>query len=372
MIIIEKAFQLPTRVMQAADTAALSTMLPLGPQDLVVTEKRHLQSLNLSGGPRVLLRDDLGSGPNTAALLQAAVQAAGASYSRVIGIGSGTVLDLAKLLSLEQVLPAEELFDHQHELRRARELILIPTTPGTGTEVTPYCALYVEKLGMQLILNSQALYADAALLCPQFLQTLPFSLFAASSFDAFTHAFESYLSALATPFSRALSLEALKNIVLCWQDLTDNGISRLSDHLAVVQTAGTMAGIAYANAGAAAIHALAYPLSMRLGLNHGQANYLVFHEVCSLYQHKQPAGALEDIQLLLAALFKTTPDQAFAAFDRLCTGLIPRSRLSALGMQEKQILEFTDMVMTRQHMLIANGYVRLTAGEIAGIYRALL
>lgn len=372
MLVIEKAFYMPTKIMGAKDVAALKTLLPIGPDDLILTEDRLLDVLNLVPGTRVLLRDEYGRGPNSDAVIKQVCEDAGSSYKRVIGIGGGAVLDLAKLLSLEKTLPVRSLFDSGANLRKVRKLVLIPTTPGTGSEVTPYCAVYFDEIGQQLVLNHPALYADCAILCPEFLNDIPFNVFAASSFDAFTHAFESYLSALATPASRAISLEALKNLVICWQDIARRGVSSLNENLASVQIAGNMAGIGYANAGCAAVHALAYPLCTRLHIHHGEANYLVFKAVCELYAKKKPAGALDDIRELFAALFSCSRDDAFAAFDRMCLTLLPRRRLSAIGMNESQVLEFTDMVMTRQHMLIANGYTQLTAGEISYLYQSLL
>ncbi len=372
MIVMEKAFEVKTKIMSAARISELSALLPFKSGDLVLTESRLAPQLQLPDFVSVMVRDDLGRGPNTEELVEKAVHAAGANCSRVIGIGGGAVLDLAKLLSLEQVLPLHESFTQPQDLRRSRELVLIPTTPGTGSEVTPYSAVYFPDLGAQLVLNSAALSADAALLCPEFLTDIPFKIFAASSFDAFTHAFESYLSALATPFSRVLALQAIKDLISSWQHIAGAGVSAMAAELAAVQLAGTMAGISYANAGCAAVHALAYPLCTRLKIKHGEANYLVFDAVCALYQKKNPQGALADIQRLLAALFNCPEDQAFSAFSALCQSLLPRQRLSACGMQERQILEFTDMVLTRQHMLIANGYIPLSAGDITAVYRQLL
>ena len=139
-----------------------------------------------------------------------------------------------------------------------------------------------------------------------------------------------------------------------------------------LQTAGTLSGLSYANAGCAAVHALSYPLSIRLKIPHGEANYLVFNEVLKIYAAKNPTGALGDIEEIIAATLNCTKENALIKSDNLCGTLMQRKPLSSYGMKENQILEFTDMVLTRQHMLIANGYVQLTVGEIAKIYKDLL
>lgn len=373
MYAFDKAFTVRTAVTQVKNLNTLKASLPFDKGDLVLTEDRLMDSMSFPPYVRVLSRDEIcPHGPITEQAVIKAVRAAGANFSRVIGIGGGATLDLAKLLTLEQVLPLHQLFEPQARLKKIRRLILIPATPGTGSEVTPFCAVYFENIGAQLILTSEQLCADEALLCPQLLENIPFTVFAASSFDAFTHAFESYLSALATPFSRALSLEALTLLIKSWQDIARNGLSVQNANLPQVQTAGTMAGMGYANAGCAAVHALSYPLSVRLKIHHGEANYLVFKAVWELYDRKNPGGALAVIKERMAELFGCKPEEAFAAFDSLCLSLIARKRLSSYGMQENQVLEFTDMVMTRQNMLIANGYTPVSAGEIATIYQALL
>ena len=372
MIVMERAFQAKTKIMEARDLTALKSLLPLNPDDLLLTEERLLEILTPPPFVKCLPRERLGQGPNTPQLIEAAVHEAGAGYRRVIGIGGGATLDLAKLLTLEQALPVADLFSSPDKLIKARSMVLVPTTPGTGSEVTPYCAVYFPEVGAQLILKSSSFCADATFLCPELLDGIPFNVLAASSFDAFTHACESYLSALSSPFSRLLSLQAIRMLLCAWQDITHMGSGALADAISQMQTAGTMAGIAYANAGAAAVHAISYPLSTRLKIKHGEANYLVFKAVMDLYRHKAPHGALSGLQELIATVLGGEPDMAFETLDQLCQNLLPRRRLSVYGMQEGQIIEFTDMVLTRQNMLIANGYTQLSAGDIANIYRSLL
>ncbi len=372
MLVMQKAFQVKSQIIHAADFTALRALLPFRDGDIVLTEARLIDKLQLPSFVKVLIRESFGPGPNSEPSVTQAVKAAGAATGRIIGIGGGATLDLAKLLSLEHVLPLSEAFTQQDRLRKARELILVPATPGTGSEVTPYCAVYFPDLGAQLILNSQALYADTVLLCPEFLNDIPFNVFAASSFDAFTHACESYLSALATPFSQLLALQAMKLLICAWQNIVQQGSGMLEHECANVQLAGCMAGISYANAGCAAVHALAYPLCTRLKIAHGEANYLVFRAVMEMYVKKNPHGAISDLTAVLAALLNCQPAAAWRIFDELCQSLLPKRTLTQCGMQEGQALEFTDMVLTRQNMLIANGYVQLSAGEIASIYRSLM
>lgn len=371
---VSHAFCAPVTVAQCPTVNLLLDTLKLGPRDLIVTEERVYQNYlsKEAAACRILIRDRYGKGPNTDKTLLQAVDDAGTAYDRVIGMGGGAVLDLAKLLVLERPLPVKNLFENPDLLRKSRELILVPTTPGTGSEVTPYVALYIEDLGQQLILMHDLLYADSALLCPALLENMPFSPFAASMLDAFTHALESYLSPLSTPLSRTVSLEAMRVLIRAFMGIARDGISALHGALTDIQMAGTMGGIGYANAGCAAIHALSYPLSVRLRIPHGEANYLVCREVLRLYEKKAPDGPLKEVKRVLASAMQGSEEHAFDELDGYCQALLPRRRLSSYGMTEEQILSFTDMVLTRQNLLIANGYVTLTPAEIASVYRALL
>ena len=373
---IKKAFRIKSEILNIDDFALVINTLDLTKQDLIFTEKRIFDNY-LNGKikeARILFIDDfkLKRGPNSDELINNIVKAAGAQFSRVIGIGGGAILDLAKLLALESATPVKQLLSQNIKLRKARNLVLIPTTPGTGSEVTQFCAIYIPDIGAQLIVDDEELCADTAILCPQLLNGIPLKVLAASSFDAFVHAFESYLSPLATPFSQTIAKEAMNLLLNSWNEITGGGVIHIENNYEKLLTAGTMAGISYANAGCAAIHALAYPLSARLHIPHGEANYLVFNEVLKIYSAKSCDKKLDEIRNIIASALNCSPENAFIKITNLCESLIERQKLSAYGMQEDQILEFTDMVLTRQHMLIANGYVQLTVGEIAQIYKNLL
>lgn len=365
-------FHTPVAVSSYKNFEDLILDLKLSSKDLLVTEERVFQNF-LTGrisDCRLIVRDSVVRGPNTEDALKDILDKAGSNFQRVIGIGGGAVMDLAKLLTLERVLPLKSIYEGG-ELKKVRKLILVPTTPGTGAEVLQYVAVYLKDLKEQLILNSRELFADEAWLCPQLLANIPFTILAASMQNAFTHAFESFLSPRATVFSRALAEEAMKLLVQSWLSISHEGVDAINHFLPQIQSAGTLSGISYANAGGAAVHALSYPLLLRLGLSRGAANYHVFKHVADLYRNKQPNGALAKIEEILSPVVGTSPDTVFDALDEICQTFLPRKRLSELGMTEDQILEFTDIVLTRQNFLMTNTYVPLSAAEIADIYRRL-
>lgn len=369
----KKSFCIRSEIIPFPSVIKLCDYLDPDENCLVITDSCiHEKFLgSLVKNSRLIYRDKAGRGPNTDEMIEMLLKEYGAGYSRVIGIGGGAVLDLAKLLSLEALLPLDDTFDQGHVLRRERELILVPTTPGTGSEVTPYSAVFFKSRGIQKILNSKILCADKVLICSEFLTKFPFQALAASSFDAFVHACESYISPLATPLSRLLSEKALELLLRAWKYISGHGAGSCDLFYEDLQTAGTAAGIAYGNTGASAVHALAWPLSVRLHIPHGEACYLVFGAVFDKYLSKGPSEALDNLQNIISAELDCDKDDAFAAARRLCATIIQTHSLSSCGMTKDQIMEFTDMVYTRQHLLLANNCAPLTTAEIAAIFTEL-
>lgn len=372
---LTKSFQVKTKISSFTQIDALAIYLKINSSDLIITERRvyvdSLQQYCDKSEATVIFKDDFIQGANSYESFLELKKYINCHYERVIGIGGGGTLDLAKLLAID-TSNLKNLFFEKEKPCKIASLYLVPTTPGTGSEVTPFCALYFEDRGLQFLLSSPELFADEAILCPKFLVNIPFDVLLASSFDAFVHAFESYLSPLATYQSSVLSLHVLESLLKIFVQIANKGQAEVDSYLEKIQLCGNLAGIAYANAGCAAVHALAYPLSSRLKIHHGEANYLVFYEVLQLYFRKKPEGKISNVRDLMAKVLMCDKLDAFAEFAKQCDYFMPKKALGEYGMKESQILEFTDMVLSRQHMLIANGYETLSASEIADIYQNIL
>ncbi|MEM8704753.1 MAG: iron-containing alcohol dehydrogenase, partial [Pseudomonadota bacterium] len=211
------------------------------------------------------------------ALVEKAVAAARLhAATSVVGFGGGSSLDVAKLVAL--LSRSEEDLDDAWGIDNARgprlPLVLIPTTAGTGSEVTPISIITVgeeEKRGVV----SPLLLPDLAVLDPLLTLGLPASVTAATGIDAMVHAIEAYASKSANnnPVSRMLAVEALRLLganIETAVTTPDNEDARGSMLL------GSMfAGMAFANSPVAAVHALAYPLGGTFHIAHGLSNALV-------------------------------------------------------------------------------------------------
>ncbi|MDP3616768.1 MAG: iron-containing alcohol dehydrogenase, partial [Rhodoferax sp.] len=209
--------------------------------------------------------------------VQAAVDAArGAGADGVVGFGGGSSLDSAKLVALlartPQALPA--IYGIGLARGPRLPLIQVPTTAGTGSEVTPISILTTpshEKKGVV----SPLLYPDVAVLDSRLTLGLPPTITAMTGVDAMVHAIEAFSTKLKkNPLSDALALKALQ---LLYANLpaavTDGKDATVRENMLL---GSLFAGMAFANAPVGAVHALAYPLGGRYGLPHGLSNSLVF------------------------------------------------------------------------------------------------
>lgn len=199
----------------------------------------------------------------------------------VIGFGGGSSLDVAKIIAVlshpQQTQCLNELYGIDQVEGPRLPLILIPTTAGTGSEVTPISIVTTGETTKTGIV-SPLLFADIAILDASFTRGLPKHITAATGIDAMVHAIEAYTSKIKkNPYSDMLSKQALK--------LLNNNLTRVlddGDDLEARQNmlVGSMlAGQAFANAPVGAVHALAYPLGGHVHLSHGHSNAIVLTEV---------------------------------------------------------------------------------------------
>ena len=191
----------------------------------------------------VIFQEKYGAGEPTDVMVDAILaDAAKTRCKRVIAIGGGTVIDIAKVLAVSDGEGVDDLYDKAPDLEKKRELIIIPTTCGTGSEVTNISIMARTRIGTKLGLVSPAMYADYAVLIPQLLEGLPFKVFAASSIDALVHAVESALSPKATPYTKLFGYKAIEMIIRGYQTIAKKGpesrFSLLNDFLLASNYAG--------------------------------------------------------------------------------------------------------------------------------------
>ncbi len=281
------------------------------------------------------------------------------------------MLDLAKLFALKQVSPVLDLYDGKLPIKKNKELILVPTTCGTGSEVTNIAILALISRGTKKGLAVDEMYADAAVLIPELLSGLPFGVFSASSIDALVHAVESTLSPKANATTRMFGYRAIEMILKGYLEIAEKGpgarLMLLDDFL----TASNYAGIAFGNAGCAAVHALSYPLGAVYHVPHGESNYAMFTGVLKNYMELRPEGELLKLNRFIADLIGCPISDVYDETEKLLNVLLPKKPLHAYGMKETEIEQFTDSVLENQQRLLVNNFAKFDRDRILKIYREL-
>lgn len=369
-----KQFSIAPKIITLDSCGEFTDKLGINENDLVITIEVTWSAYfkDIKAGT-VIFIENYGSGEPTDEMITRIAADIKKPYKRVIAIGGGTVIDCAKLFALETLLPVTDLFDRKIPAVRDKKLILVPTTCGTGSEVTNISILEFKKRHTKFGLASDALYADAAVIVPELLYKLPFKVFAASSIDALVHSVESYLSPKATPISRMFSLKAMTMILNGYKKIESDGKDALKALLPDFCLASTMAGIAFGNAGCAAVHAMSYPLGAAFHVPHGESNYAMFTGVFKKYMEINPDGTIRELNAAIAAVLGCGAEDVYDELERLLNGsILQKKRLSEYGMTNEMIEEFTDSVIENQQRLLGNNYVFLDRAALIEIYAKLM
>ncbi|MEL0028993.1 MAG: iron-containing alcohol dehydrogenase [Perlucidibaca sp.] len=377
-------FETTPRIVCAQGSASqLGTLTAgLGVRHVFIVTDRFLHDSGLlagaltgleAAGLRYTLYSDVLADPPEARVEDAVTAARRAGADGVIGFGGGSSMDTAKLVALlvrtPQALP--DIYGVGLAKGPRLPLIQVPTTAGTGSEVTPIAILTTptdEKKGVV----SGFLYPDIAVLDSELTLGLPPAITAATGVDAMVHAIEAYTSRhKKNPLSDALALQALKalhdNIRPVIADGRDAGARE------AMLMGSLFAGMAFANAPVAAVHALAYPLGGHYHLPHGLTNALVLapvlrfnqpaaaREYAELERHLDPSASRDDETASLAFITRMETLVADMPFDRSLRGN---------GVHEEELELLARDAMAVQRLLINNPR-EVTYADALAIYRSV-
>lgn len=347
--------------------------ISLGKGDLLLTGERTFERYfkKLDLGCDVILRQRYGKGEPTDEMAEAICADICGEHKRIVAVGGGTILDLAKLFALREMSPVVDLFDGKIVPVKDKELILVPTTCGTGSEVTNISILALTSRGTKKGLAHEALYADRAVLIPELLEDMPDSVFATSSIDALVHAVESSLSPKANGYTRMFGYKAIEMILKGYMEIRDKGMAARQELLGDFLTASNYAGIAFGNAGCGAVHALSYPLGATYHVAHGESNYAMFTGVMKKYMEIKSDGEIAVLNRFMADILGCETEDVYEELEKLLNVLIQKKPLHAYGMKPEEIESFADSVLENQGRLLANNFVPLGREQIVAVYRSL-
>ncbi len=219
----------------------------------------------------------------------------------IIALGGGSAMDAGKIMWVLYEHPEADFMDMAMRFIDIRKrvytfpkmgekayFIAIPTSAGTGSEVTPFAVITDEKSGVKYPLADYQLLPNMAIIDPDFHMSAPKGLTAASGIDAVTHALEAYASMMATDYTDGLAIQALKVIFEYLPRAYDNGQTDIEAREKMANAA-TMAGMAFANAFLGVCHSMAHKLGAFHHLPHGVANALMIEEVLRFNASEAPA-----------------------------------------------------------------------------------
>lgn len=327
-----------------------------------------------AAGVAVEVFDQVLADPPESVVLEATDQARRMAAQLVIGFGGGSSMDVAKLVALLAHPLAtqglKDIFGVGNASGPRLPLLQVPTTAGTGSEVTPIAIVTTgETTKMGVV--SPHLLPDLAVLDADLTLGLPPAVTAATGIDAMVHAIEAYTSKLKkNPLSDLLAREALRLLALNLDEAVHNGRNREARQAMLL--GACLAGQAFANAPVAAVHALAYPLGGHFHIPHGLSNALVLPEVIRF--NAPDAGALyaELAPLLLGERLRSDADRTEQFIAELAD-LSPRSglpsRLRDAGVPEDSLPRLAADAMLQQRLLVNNPR-EVSESDALAIYRA--
>ena len=347
----------------------------LGAEDLVLTNKYIYEPFfgQLGLNVHTIFQEEYGMGEPTDVMCESIMRdAAKTGCKRIIAIGGGTVIDIAKALSVaNESADMDELYSVMPNLTKKYELVIIPTTCGTGSEVTNIAVFNRTKMGTKMGLVGPAMYCDKAVLIPELLYSLPFGVFATSSIDALVHAVESVLSPKATSYTKLFGYKAIEMIIKGYQKIVAEGRDALKPLLDDFLVASNYAGLSFATGGCGAVHAMAYPLGGKYHVAHGESNYANFTGVMKNYMELKQDGEIAELNKFLAGLLGCEVANVYDEVENLLNNILPKKALREYGVTEADLAEFAESVIQNQQRLLANAFVPMTYELVLKIYSEL-
>lgn len=309
--------------------------------------------------------------PNVADILKLKREIGSLDYEIIVAIGGGSVMDAAKVLSALQNKSYHTVAEVRDAItsERYREepsftpWIGIPTTSGTGSEVTCWATVWDEEYDSKYSVTDERLYASATLILPELTVTMPLRLSVATALDALCHATEAYWSVHTNAITRVYSLQSIERIRRTLPLLIEQPENL--DWREQLSLASLLAGLAFSNTRTTACHSISYPLTMVYGIDHGIAASLT---LASVMRHN--LDALTEPEKLLQAFEAANVDEVDQFIRNIYDTYGVSSRLSQYGATVEGIRNIVSLSYTKGRM--DNNPVEILPEELERILVSLL
>src|SRR5665648_72542 len=299
-------YYMPTKVMMGNDCIIKNSeiFMTLGKKALIVTgaksakrngsEKDVKTALESVGIPYEVF-DQVMSNPTISCVYEGAALAKEKGVDFIIAIGGGSPMDAAKAIALlaAQDIEEENIFSGKYD-RKVLPMAFVPTTSGTGSEVTQYSILTNDKAQTKTSIASELLFPTVTFLDAKYTEHLGVTTTINTAIDALSHAVEGMLSVKASFVSNALAGTSIRMIINCVPDLLQALQSGSETVISLERReqllhASFLAGMVIAQTGTTAVHAMGYSLTYFKDIDHGRANGLLLGESLKLVEKVQPA-----------------------------------------------------------------------------------
>jgi alcohol dehydrogenase class IV len=290
----------------------------------------------------------------------------------LVSVGGGSAIDTAKGMAIV-LTEGGSIRDHQGSMRLTRRQtphIAIPTTAGTGSEVSVYIVVKDHEKHEKMLFMEDRIIPDGAILDPEITAGMPPLLTAATALDALTHSVESYTAANRNPISDANALHAIRLIARHLQSAVDNGKDLVARGQLLV--AANLAGVAMNAAGVGLVHAMAHVVGARYGVHHGTANAICLPYVMR-FNNDELSGRYRDVAEALGTDVRGLSDEAagLAAADAVAKlnarAGIP-ARLRDVKVPEAELDACAEQSIT-DGAIVYNGKFAVDKDLVLGVYR---
>jgi alcohol dehydrogenase class IV len=297
-----------------------------------------------------------------------AVKEAGCDF--IVAVGGGSALDIAKAASILATNGgiAEDYLGIERVPGRGLPKAMIPTTAGTGSEVTNVCVLSLAEQRTKKGIVSRHLLADAAIIDPGLMVSLPPRITASTGMDALTHAIEAYLSRFSTPWTDLYAIEAISCIGRYLRKaVVDGGNLDAREKMAM---ASCHAGLAFGNAATGMVHGIAMSLGGQFHVPHGVANavmlpyVMAWNSVSRLEKYSHIAAAMGEPTREMSP--KRMAEQAVQAVRELSVDIGIPQNLRELGIKREELVALATDAMTNSRQIAPNPR-DVTPDEVMGI-----
>ena len=357
-------YYLPTKIIMGDNCVTNNNQIfaSFGKKAMIVTGKHSAKangslddvvSVLTENNQSYCIYDKVKSNPDIECVYDGAEVAKTEKADFIIAIGGGSPMDAAKamaVLAVQDIKPDELFSGLKSDI--ILPMIFIPTTAGTGSEVTQYSILTNYKAQTKTTLASPIMFPTVAFLEPKYMEKLPIKTTINTTIDALTHLIESYLSVKANAITKALSLNGMKMITEKFEKLKSGELS-ISDRNDLL-VSSTFGGMVIAQTGTTAVHSMGYSLTYFKDIDHGRANGLTICEFLRLVEKKQP----EMINEILSAMSYKNLDEFKKDIDEL---LGEKEKISA-----EELKQFAAIAIKAKN--INNCLVVPTQNDLLDIY----